>query len=195
MAKRIGFDVDGVLADFGSAFLDEIRAEFGADAVPKGYFPTTWEWKDILKKDDFSRVWRRINATKDWWLGLKPLPGLKELFNAITRGQLRDSEILFISSRGQSAGHSAMWQTEVWLERWLQMVPRVMVVAHAAEKRDLVRALEINYFLDDFAPTIINIADVTHAYLLEQPWNSLDRSSYNMKSVPTVAEFIKRVTL
>lgn len=193
MLKRIGFDVDGVLADFGSAFLDELKAEYGANFVPDGYQPHTWEWKDLISADQFGHIWRKINKTKDWWLGLKPLPGLKQLFHTMTQGKLAGTEILFISSRGESAGHSAMYQTEQWLERYLQMIPRVMVVSHAAEKRDLVRALGIGYFLDDYAPTILNIKDVTKAYLLEQPWNSLDRSSYNMKSVPSVDEFIKRV--
>lgn len=193
--KRIGFDVDGVLADFGKAFLR--AAEYVLErSFEIEYQPQTWEWREVMSPEDFGKVWKYCMSVDDWWLTLEPTTGLLELRTYFDMVQDRGRDIWFISSRGQSNGQSTVAQTEQWLKRWLNTDKpiRVLVVHHAQNKRELVEALDISYFIDDYAPTIIGMQDVCkHAFLLERAWNGSDRASYRIPSVKSVQHFLSCV--
>lgn len=67
----LGFDVDGVLANFIRAFLCRAKELGYADR-----FPAHWtRWKAWLPCDvgDFLLVWRTIENDPEFWLGIEPL--------------------------------------------------------------------------------------------------------------------------
>ena len=69
MALRIGFDVDGVLADFRSAFhaaaVRVLRREIARTSdSPQG--------AGALAEADVRRVWDEIAKTRNWWMGVEP---------------------------------------------------------------------------------------------------------------------------
>jgi hypothetical protein len=193
---RVGFDVDGVLANFGRAFLEQANHTLKPKVFDLNYQPATWEWREVMSSEEFGRTWRDAMAIEDWWLNdIPPTDGLHATGEYYHTRHDRDAEIWFISSRGQCKGRPAILQTELWLMRHLDLehAPRVIIVPHAQVKRELVKALELDFYIDDYAPTIMSLTDVTHAYLLERSWNATDRASYKIPSVPSVEAYIERL--
>src|SRR5687767_5667788 len=80
MSLRIGFDLDGVLADFASAYRDVEAGLFGADPVAPAAEPAEEEEQQNAAADqskpsrDRSRrdaIWRQIQSTPDFWMSLQ----------------------------------------------------------------------------------------------------------------------------
>ena len=68
MPLRLGFDIDGVLANFRAAFRDAaarvVRREAGNGDTADGGSP--------LSPDDVRRVWDHIAKTPNWWMEIEP---------------------------------------------------------------------------------------------------------------------------
>jgi hypothetical protein len=60
---RLGIDVDGVVADFRSAFRALAERELGLS-------PDDSEAE--LSKADVDRLWRAVATTTNWWLDVPP---------------------------------------------------------------------------------------------------------------------------
>ena len=56
---RLGIDVDGVVADFRSAFRALAERELGLAAG---------DVETELSKPDVERLWRAVASTTNWWL-------------------------------------------------------------------------------------------------------------------------------
>ena len=57
-------DIDGVILDFETAFINLIREEYITD-LPAGYEPLTWEMADEFKELDIEEVWKKfINSPR-----------------------------------------------------------------------------------------------------------------------------------
>jgi hypothetical protein len=68
--------MDGVIADFFGAALALW------DFPPEQYPVNEWEIADVLGIS-VTEFWDRINATPDFWLGIKPFPWMKMLLDGI----------------------------------------------------------------------------------------------------------------
>lgn len=171
MPLRIGFDVDGVIADFASAYHDvEIRL-FGATpgslhsddpeqeeetehrpAAEDGAGPPAQpdDGTEQASRRAFGRradaIWAAIRTTPDFWMSLKPID--PQAVRRIHEMMLRHGwEVFFITQRPASAGDTVQRQTQRWLAEQGFDLPSVIVVR--GSRGATARALALDYHVDD----------------------------------------------
>lgn len=134
--KRVGLDIDGVLADFSSAFCNRLGI--------KGLGNKSWYMSYKAKDSD---SWKYLIEDKDFWLGLKPL---------IDPDSLIFEPVAYVTSRMVPKE----W-TEEWLERNGFPCNEVVVVpANGGEhesKVDEIRKRDIDLFVDDHYKNFIEL--------------------------------------
>jgi hypothetical protein len=146
---RLGIDVDGVVADFRSAFRALAEREVGRTAN---------DVETELSKAEVERLWRRVADSSNWWLDV-PAYEPDEIARLYDRGRHGRWEIHFLTSRPPSAGDSVQLQTQVWLERFGFFLPSVMTIP-AGARGELARALRLDVVVDD---RIVNCVEVIGA--------------------------------
>ena len=186
---RIAFDMDGVLTSFHkNVYL--VAEELWPGKMPKDYTPSDWDYTDLFTKKEWNKVWDRIRTIPDFWLRQPEMPesvqALKD-FRLVNR-----SPIWFITSRLDTGGVSARYQTQLWLlQRQLIGVgdlEKVIAVSKTEEKMQHIINLGIESSIDDLSPTVIrhNTIPRHKSYLLDQPWNR----ECNEPRVYSVKEFL-----
>ncbi|HXH07458.1 MAG TPA: hypothetical protein VNI83_12830 [Vicinamibacterales bacterium] len=148
MSLRLGFDVDGVLADFRTAFaaLAERHHLEPDDSDPSG-----------AASRDLRRLWDRVGRIENWWLSLAAYePG--EIGRLYTLSRQHRWEVFFLTCRPASAGESVLVQTQWWLERHGFYLPAVVTVP--GSRGELANALRLDLVVDD---QFANCADVISA--------------------------------
>jgi hypothetical protein len=156
VALRIGFDMDGVLANFSAAY-DEIGLRMSGSSGPAAGKTENTEaaplssWGFGRRHDD---VWKAIRKTPDFWTTLSPLE--PDAISRIHEMVLRHPwEVFFITRRPSTAGETVQRQTQRWLVRHGFDYPSVVVIRGS---RGLVAgALRLDYHVDD---TLKNCIDV-----------------------------------
>jgi len=173
MALRVGFDLDGVLADLLTAYrgverqlfqeamasvvlrgprVVESRARHGA---PDGQKPSR---RAARRPGELQRrgqaVWKAIEDTTDFWTTLDPLePGLvRRIHDATVRYRW---EVFFVTQRPETAGQTAQRQSQQWLVVQGFDLPSV-IVARGPRGR-LALGLALDFLVDD---TYQNCVDV-----------------------------------
>jgi hypothetical protein len=154
MAIRIGIDVDGVLADFRTAFHDTavkcLRRSVD-DATDGDGNPNT------LTPRDVRRVWEHIENTPNWWMDVPAYePEQIARLYAITRAS--GWEVFFLTKRPSSAGDSVQFQTQWWIERFGFYLPAVLTVP--GSRGDIANGLRLDLLVDD---QLINCVEVVSA--------------------------------
>ena len=146
---RLGIDVDGVVADFRSAFRALAERVLGISAE---------DAEADLTKADIERLWRTVAGIPNWWLDVPAYePGqLERLYTRMRRSRW---EVFFMTSRPPSAGDSVQLQTQVWLERQGFFLPSVLT-APAGARGELARSLRLDLALDD---RLVNCLEITSA--------------------------------
>ena len=146
---RLGLDVDGVVADFRSAFRALAERELGIAAN---------DAESDLSKADIERLWRTVAGTSNWWLDVPPYEP-DQLERLYTRMRHSRWEVFFMTSRPPSGGDSVQLQTQVWLERHGFLMPAVLT-APAGARGELARALRLDLALDD---RLVNCLEIISA--------------------------------
>jgi hypothetical protein len=174
MSLRLGFDIDGVLADFRSAFRETARqclGAAGADSKEDG--------KPGLGAKDVERVWAHIAKTTNWWMRVKPHePDQIARLYALAR-QSR-WEVFFLTKRPPSGGDPVQFQTQWWLEQQGFYLPAVMTVP--GSRGELANALRLDLVVDD---QLINCAEIIGAgptktlLMLRDPDDKLEQHATN----------------
>ncbi len=167
---RVGFDMDGVLADFAAAYHDVEARLFGPAAPTPAGDPenevdqpraaTTEESageakraaREIRRRHD--AVWRAICETPGFWTTVQPTdPGaVRRIHEMMLR---HPWEVFFITQRPATAGDTVQRQTQRWLVRQGFDLPSVLVIP--GSRGAAVGALRLDYHVDD-SPT--NCVDV-----------------------------------
>jgi hypothetical protein len=168
---RIGFDLDGVLADLHTPFVQmAVRlfptldarvvstADIGASPPDETHEPPTEAPGPppdvVLNREQLDAVWRALTNTTDFWEGLKEIEA-----GAIDRlAKLADArrwEVMFLTSRPASAGRTVQRQSQRWLERQGFPLPSVYVV-HSSRGR-IADALELDVVIDDRPENCLDI--------------------------------------
>ena len=162
---RIGFDLDGVVADFRTAFLDVAGKLLGHDAIrhPRHRMPDF----DAVSAADAKRVWRVITETPNWWLGLAPYEPaqIARLYQLARRYRW---EVSFLTSRIPTAGDSVQFQSQTWLEAYGFYMPAVVTVP--GSRGEIANALRLDMIIDDQFLNCLEVvgASQTKAILLLQ---------------------------
>lgn len=180
MSLRIGFDLDGVLADFGSAYREVEARLFGSDKTPaRADDPEEEEAAEQAEQIEAveqaeaaaepaeaaehprlggrkrrDAIWQAIRAVPDFWVGLAPLdPGAVRRINEMA---LRHRwEVFFITQRPATDGDVVQRQTQRWLVAQGFDLPSVLVIA--GSRGAAAAALQLDYHVDD---TIRHCIDV-----------------------------------
>lgn len=161
---RLGIDVDGVLADFRTAFRALAAKELGhrGDA----------EVEQELSKKDVERLWKAVANAPNWWGDLPPYEPdqLARLYALARSGRW---EVFFMTSRPPSGGDSVQLQTQVWLERYGFYMPSVLT-APAGARGELARSLRIDVIVDDHLVNCMEIVGASNARVLHMARGPLD---------------------
>jgi hypothetical protein len=171
MSSRIGFDIDGVLADFASAFYEVEARLFGerpmleaeppereAEERPAGEDTAVRKSRDAETPYESRRrreaVWAEIQVTPDFWTSLRPLS--KDAIPRIQQLAVRDRwEVFFITQRPATAGDTVQRQTQRWLVAQGFELPSVLVIA--ASRGAAAAALKLDYHVDDSAQNCLDV--------------------------------------
>jgi len=141
---RIGFDLDGVVADFRTAFLGAAAEILGHDAIrrPSSPLPDF----DAVSAADAKRVWKVITETPNWWLALAPYEPaqIARLYQLSRRYRW---EVSFLTSRIPTSGDSVQFQSQTWLEAYGFYMPAVVTVP--GSRGEVANALRLDIVIDD----------------------------------------------
>ncbi|HKY23483.1 MAG TPA: hypothetical protein VJM31_19865 [Vicinamibacterales bacterium] len=141
---RIGFDLDGVVADFRTRFLDVAARVLDREALRRSASPMPD--LDAISAADAKRVWKVITDTPNWWVGLAPHePAQIARLYALAR-RFR-WEVSFLTSRIPTAGDSVQVQSQSWLETHGYYMPAVVTVP--GSRGEIANALRLDLVIDD----------------------------------------------
>jgi hypothetical protein len=151
MSIRVGFDVDGVVANFNKTFRETAAQVEGGDnqrQVAK------------LNADAMKRVWDHIARTPQWWLRVEPFePEVIRRLYELSRD--RRWEVYFMTTRPSSAGETTQFQTQWWLESNGFPMPSVLTVP--GSRGDAANALKLDIVVDDRLTNCVDVIAASRA--------------------------------
>jgi hypothetical protein len=168
MPLRIGFDLDGTLANMEAELIRQAEILFGepmtrrvddgvaadvnpappasadtAESAPDNAAPLL---KLKLTPRQQRRLWRHIESIENFWQTLAECePGVVERLARLARE--RRWEIIFLTKRPEGAGHTAQLQTQMWLASRGFSLPSVYVVQGSRGR--IAAALDLDIVVDD----------------------------------------------
>ncbi len=165
-STALAFDIDGVVADTMTLFLDIARDEFGIDGISYSDI-TSYNLEECLNIDaeTLSAIGALIiDGVHD--SNLKPIIGAPEVFKRLGRN---GSKLLFVTARPYADSIIDWITTHLMLEpASIEVVPTGSFDAKAGVLLDR----NISYFVEDRLETCftLNKAGITPV-LFNQPWN------------------------
>ena len=174
MALRVGFDLDGVLADMDGALAREAKKLFGsrlkerAERQSKGalapesnpvHDPTSDNAPLLqelrLTASERRQLWHHVTEIDGFWESLDEIePGIVARLAAVTAE--KGWEIIFLTKRPATAGATAQVQSQRWLEARGFRLPSVYVVT--ASRGLIAVALTLDIVVDDTPENCVDVA-------------------------------------
>ena len=170
MPLRIGFDLDGVLADMDSALLREAAVVFGEatarqmqerpESSPPGASAVAPSDEAADVADDTAppliklsmtprqqrRLWHHVSGVEDFWQSLNEIES-GSIARLAQLAHERRWEIIFLTKRPQTAGATAQVQSQRWLESKGFSLPSLFVVQGSRGR--IASALSLDVVVDD----------------------------------------------
>ncbi len=153
MSLRVGVDLDGVVANFRSAF-ESAASEAGVSLPVAGLEAST---NDPLSSRDIRKIWDYVKRTPNWWVRLSPYEPAQIVRLYETARRLR-WEVVFVTRRPVTIGDPVQFQSQWWLEQQGFFYPAVLTVP--GSRGELANALRLDVLIDD---QIHNCVDVISA--------------------------------
>ena len=177
---RIGFDMDGTLADLSSAYAEVEERLFGPidvvheqpapeereqeqhqeegtapPAATNNYNPPPQPRRSAERRASRrEKVWKAIEATPNFWTTLKPIdPGVITRLHQLTADY--HWEVFFITQRPATAGRTVQWQTHTWLVQHGFAMPSVIPLSRSRGKA--AAALQLDYLVDDSPQNCVDV--------------------------------------
>lgn len=182
MPLRIGFDMDGVLADFSLAFHEVEERLFGPGSSLSAGEPEKEEAaqenaessKDVetepaaetpepsprAARRRRNTIWRAIESTPNFWETLKPIDdgAVARIHEMMLRHRW---EVFFVTQRPNTEGDTVQRQTQRWLVAQGFDLPSVLVLG--GSRGAAAGALRLNYHVDDSAQNCIDVISESRA--------------------------------
>ncbi|HEX6211609.1 MAG TPA: hypothetical protein VF136_12585 [Methylomirabilota bacterium] len=172
MALRLGFDLDGVLADMNGALLREarrlfpdleIQASASTPAPLAAPDPGTPEAGDpseslptplALSRRQERQLWDTVKKIENFWETLEETePGIVGRLAETARA--RRWEVIFLTSRPRTAGDIVQVQSQRWLAARGFELPSLFVVSMSRGK--IAASLELDVVVDDRPENCLDI--------------------------------------
>ena len=200
MPLRIGFDLDGTVADMYSALHVEALKLFGEEVLAKSAdkkapprpdgaegaeAPAPQDSTGTLAMDELQltarqqmQLWDHVKKIENFWTKLPELePGI--IARIAKAASERQWEIIFLTTRPSTAGELTQLQSQRWLDAHGFRYPSVMVVQRSRGK--IADALQLDAFVDDRPENCLDIAVESKAKVI-LVWHGL------LKDVPAGAK-------
>ena len=179
MALRVGFDLDGVLADMEMALIREAETLFGpgltrsksqvqraapasmSDLVPEEVSDDAPLRNELhFTARQRRQLWRHVSAISGFWETLDEVEPrcVARLAAIATKGLW---EVIFLTRRPQTVGATAQVQSQRWLEAKGFRLPSVYVVT--ASRGLIAAALSLDIVIDDTPENCIDVASDSKA--------------------------------
>jgi uncharacterized protein len=175
MPVRIGFDMDGVLADFATAFRDVETRLFGASSAMAAEAPEVEAQQEeaagSAQADGASAtpremrrrrdaIWSAIHDTPDFWTTLRPHDpdAVRRIHDMMIR---YGWEVFFITQRPSTLGETVQRQTQRWLHRQGFDLPSVLVIS--GSRGAAAGALRLDYHVDDSPQNCLDVVSDSRA--------------------------------
>lgn len=199
MPLRIGFDLDGTVADMYSALHQEALKLFGEEVLAQSAYrkappsPEAAEEAPTAPEDETSaaameelhltarqqmQLWDHVKQIENFWTTLPELePGI--IARIAKTAAARQWEIIFLTTRPSTAGEMTQLQSQRWLDAHGFRYPSVMVVQRSRGK--IADALHLDAFVDDRPENCLDIAVESRAKVILM-WHG------HLKDVPAGAK-------
>jgi uncharacterized HAD superfamily protein len=192
---RLGFDIDGVLAQVFPAMARAFVEVTGRDAFLPDDLPEPTKYNIHLARgytmEEGRRVWDTVAQSDEWWFNLPAFPevyGLSMHFDDLCD----DHEVYFITAR---RGRQVKAQTEGWLSYNLAILrPTVLIVGHH-EKGNVAKALSLDAYIEDNldnAVDVIRRSPITRTFLVNRRYNQSLDSVWNDMTEWGIPERVRR---
>ncbi len=176
MSLRVAFDLDGVLANFRSAF--ESAASEAGVTLPSSALDSTPS--DPVSPRDIRTIWDYVKRTPNWWVRLAPYEPAQivRLYETARRERW---EVVFVTKRPATAGDPVQFQTQWWLEQQGFYYPAVMTVP--GSRGELANALRLDVLVDDQIHNCVDVISASQAKAVllhrDRPDASIDDHATN----------------
>jgi hypothetical protein len=166
MSFRVAFDLDGTIADMQAVLKSEADRLFGSpEPAARAIDNATAETEEPdaapppadrqLSPRQQSELWNHVTALEDFWLGLPEMePGI--VARIAETAAARRWDVIFFTTRPQTAGAMVQSQTQQWLVRHGFPLPSVFVVHRSRGK--IADALDLDAFVDDRPENSLDVA-------------------------------------
>lgn len=150
MSLRVAFDIDGVLADFRTAF-QQAAEDAGISSRTQGADASA---ADPLSSREIKAIWAHVKRSNNWWTRLDAYEPqqLARLYELARRCRW---EVVFMTRRPSTDGDPVQFQTQWWIEQHGFYYPAVVTVP--GSRGELANALRLDVIVDD---QLLNCVDV-----------------------------------
>jgi hypothetical protein len=186
MSLRVGFDIDGVLANFRVAFRAaairivrrDVEETFDPTGSPAGDSP--------LSPNEVRRVWDHIAKTPNWWMEIDAYEP-DQIARLYSLARAAAWEVYFLTKRPPSAGDSVQFQTQWWIERFGFYLPSVLTVP--GSRGEVANALRLDLLVDDLLINCVEVvsASPTKAILMQRTPDTVTRDNATSRGIGVVS--------
>ncbi len=186
-SNEIGFDLDGVIADIGEAFIRLACEEFDYCSFRLEEI-TSFQVEECLDIDlkKVEQIFQAI-LTDSIGTGLQPLSGAVDVINSMAA----ESSVTIITARPIGE------PVEDWLRHHFPATTckkiNLVAMGDHDDKARYIQEHKLNYFVDDRIATCLQLAEQGITPILyNQPWNPKKHNLANVNSWQEIEEYIFR---
>ena len=185
---KLGFDLDGVLANYDSGFREVLEQVVRKPLSPKP--PEVWEWPAALgvTEEQEQEALERVHRSPTFWADLERTPGFDDMALKRLQRIAETDDLYFITDRPM---RGAKRQSEEWLKKF-GLPPSVLITPH---KGLAAKVLNLDAYIDDRPDKCVDVtweSKTTAVYLQRRLWNRHYQPAANIYAVDSVMQMLDR---